>query len=391
MAGVEAKLFDGDRVVSRLFTLGLIINPYAGIGGALGLKGSDGAVIRQQALDAGAPLLAGEKAARALRVLTQQKERIRIVTASGTMGAELAQHLEFDTQVVYQSTQAQTESADTIAAVEAIVASKPDLVLFVGGDGTARDVYSVVQQSIPVLGVPAGCKIHSGVYAVTPAAAGKVVELMVSGQLVSVVEAEVRDLDEDAFRQGKVKAKHFGMMQVPIELNYVQSVKMGGVEQEELVLNDMADYVIEQIEHDMAVMGSGSTVNFIMEQMGLENTLLGVDVLCDAQLIAKDVSASQLLALVQTKPSKLVVTIIGGQGHLLGRGNQQLSPDVIRAIGLQNILVVATKAKLASLNGRPIIVDSGDEDLDKTLCGYRKVITGYNDWVLYPVSSPGLA
>lgn len=377
--------------MSRVFTLGLIINPYAGIGGALGLKGSDGREIRQQALDAGAPLLSGEKTTRALSLLTDYKDKMRIVTASGEMGADVAQQLGFDTQVVYQPDQAQTESSDTIAALRAIVNSGPDLILFAGGDGTARDVYSVVPQSMLVLGVPAGCKIHSGVFAVTPAAAGKVLELMVSGQLVSVVDAEVRDLDEDAFRQGKVKAKHFGVMQVPTELNYVQSVKMGGVEQEELVLNDIADYVIEQIEKDVAVMGSGSTVNFIMEQLGLENTLLGVDVLRDAQLVAKDVAASELFSLIQDKPTKLVVTIIGGQGHLFGRGNQQLSPEVIKTIGIQNILIVATKAKLASLNGGPIIVDSGDETLDRALCGYQKVITGYNDWVLYPVSSPGLS
>jgi len=244
----------------------------------------------------------------------------------------------------------------------------------------------VVGSSVPVLGVPAGCKIHSGVYCVSPAAAGQVVSQMILGELVSEMDAEVRDIDEDAFRGGKVIAKHYGEMRVPAELSYVQAVKMGGKEDEALVLDDIAAYVSEIMDDapdTYFVMGSGSTVGAVMEYLGLENTLLGVDVVKDKVLVASDVTAPQLLALTQNKPTQVVLTVIGGQGHILGRGNQQLSPAFIRQVGKENLRVVATKQKLQALNGKPLRLDSGDAELDIALAGAFTIIAGYKDKVLY--------
>ena len=258
-----------------------------------------------------------------------------------------------------------------------------------GGDGTARNICHIVEGHIPVLGVPAGCKIHSGVYAVTPKAAGRVVELMVKGELLSLNQAEVMDIDEEAFRAGRVRARQFGEMQVPSELRYVQAVKSGGKESDELVLQDIADYLLELMDDELFVMGSGSTVAFVMEQMQLDNTLLGVDLIQQQALLGSDLTAPELLAQIQGKTTKLVITLIGGQGHIFGRGNQQLSPAVIRAIGKDNILLIATKSKLQALEGRPLVVDTGDTELDKQLAGYIPVITGYKDQVLYPISAPG--
>ena len=263
-----------------------------------------------------------------------------------------------------------------------------DLILFAGGDGTARNVCAIVGDKVPVLGVPAGCKIHSGVYAVTPNAAGEVVKRMLSGELVSVRQAEVRDIDEQAFRKGKVQSQHFGEMQIPDELSYVQSVKMGGREDESLVLNDIADYISELMDDEpevLFVMGSGSTVNQVMDTLGLPNTLLGVDIVKNGEVIASDVTAQALLEAVSKTPARLVITAIGGQGHVFGRGNQQLSPAVIRAIGRDNIWLVATKQKLQQLDGRPLRLDTGDESLDSALAGIIPVITGYQDKVYYPI------
>jgi predicted polyphosphate/ATP-dependent NAD kinase len=243
--------------------------------------------------------------------------------------------------------------------------------------------------SIPVLGVPAGCKIHSGVYAITPQAAGRVVKQVIQGQLVNVHEAQVMDIDEQLFRQGKVKAKPYGDMLVPSELQYVQAVKMGGKESDELVLDDIAAYIIETMQEypeHIFVMGSGSTVAHIMQSLGLENTLLGVDLVQNEDLLASDVTSEQLLAYTLEQPTKLIITLIGGQGHILGRGNQQLSPEFIRRVGKQNILLVATKAKLSSLASRPLIVDSGDLALNQELSGLITVHTGYRDQVLYQVT-----
>ncbi len=373
----------------RPFKLGVLVNPYAGIGGALALKGSDGPAIRQQALSMGAKQQAQDKSRLALLELHELKEQIHIYTASGDMGESLAVDMGFAHSVMYVPEHAQTEGLDSELAAQALVDSDVDFILFAGGDGTARNICQVVGMSIPVLGVPAGCKIHSGVYAITPQAAGRVVKQVIQGQLVNVHEAQVMDIDEQLFRQGKVKAKLYGDMLVPSELQYVQAVKMGGKESDELVLDDIAAYIIETMQEypeHIFVMGSGSTVAHIMQSLGLENTLLGVDLVQNEDLLASDVTSEQLLAYTLEKPTKLIITLIGGQGHILGRGNQQLSPEFIRRVGKQNILLVATKAKLSSLASRPLIVDSGDLALNQELSGLITVHTGYRDQVLYQVT-----
>lgn len=374
--------------ISRQFVLGLVINPYAGIGGAVALKGSDGADVRAQALAQGAIPLANQKTTTALQELLAYQSQLVIKTASGQMGEDCAKALGFATQVVYTHPHAQTEASDTQAAVQALLAQGVDCILFAGGDGTARNICDVVPAHIPVLGVPAGCKIHSGVYAITPRAAGCVIADMIDGKLVSVQEAEVRDIDEAAFRQGKVIAKHFGELTVPAQLQYVQSVKMGGKESDEMVLADLAAYIGELRDEYVPcnwIMGSGSTIDFIMQELGFSNTLLGVDVILSNGELKQDMRAYELLPLSQNTPSKLLITLIGGQGHIFGRGNQQLSPEVIRTLGKDNIIVVATKTKLQQLQGQPLICDTGDTQLDASLDGLIEVITGYNDKVLYPI------
>jgi predicted polyphosphate/ATP-dependent NAD kinase len=199
------------------------------------------------------------------------------------------------------------------------------------------------------------------------------------------------DIDESLFRQGVVKAKRYGEMLVPSELRYVQAVKAGGKESDELVLQDIASHIIEEMEDEWVVMGSGSTTAFIMEEMGLDNTLLGVDVIQAQELIQNDITEPELWQLLQDKTAgnvKLIITLIGGQGHIFGRGNQQLSPRIIRHIGKENIVIVATKSKLTALQSRPLITDTGDAELDQMLSGFMPVTTGYRDQVLYPVASP---
>jgi predicted polyphosphate/ATP-dependent NAD kinase len=369
-----------------VFRLGVVVNPFAGIGGALALKGSDGADVRVKALAMGAEKKANEKMAKALSIVEALSEQFTIVTAAGEMGEDVCASLGLPFEVVYKSASQQTEGEDTERAVQAFLNCNLDVILFAGGDGTARNVCKVVGEKVPVLGVPAGCKIHSGVYCVTPSAAGQVISQMIKGEIVSVMEGEVRDIDENAFRTGKVIAKHYGEMRVPAELTYVQAVKMGGKEDEALVLDDIAATISELMDDNpdtYFVMGSGSTVGAVMEFLGLENTLLGVDVVLDKTLVASDVTASELLSLTQGKPTQVVLTVIGGQGHILGRGNQQLSPDFIRAIGKQNMRVVATKQKLQSLGNKPLRLDSGDAELDASLQGAFTIITGYKDKVLY--------
>ncbi|MFT7411907.1 MAG: putative polyphosphate/ATP-dependent NAD kinase [Paraglaciecola sp.] len=373
----------------RTFKLGLLINPYAGIGGALALKGSDGVEIREKALAMGAEKKALDKTRLALEQIVSLKDQIQLYVASGEMGETLAKEMGFSYRVVYMCAKVQTESQDSQATAQALLEQSVDLILFAGGDGTARNICHVVGNSVPVLGIPAGCKIHSGVYAVTPAAAGRVLKQVIQGEIVCVSDAEVMDIDEALFRKGRVNARQFGKMQVPTELRYIQAVKMGGKESDELVLADIAAHIIEIIEDNPEqcfVMGSGSTVEFIMQELGINNTLLGVDVIQNKQLLASDVTAAELLTLIVKQSCKLVLTLIGGQGHIIGRGNQQLSVDFLKKLGKNNILLVATKSKLQNLSGRPLIVDSGDVTTDQQLSGLISIITGYHDQVLYPVA-----
>lgn len=377
-----------------MFKLGFIINPIAGIGGSVALKGSDGDGIAEQALALGATAKANQRASLALSILLPYRDDIIVYCANDLMGEMAAQALGFKTQVVFQTDKPEhTTAEDTENTVKALLAEHVDILLFAGGDGTARNVCKIVGDKFPVLGIPAGCKIHSGVYAVTPKAAGRVVEMMLTNQLVTLTEADVMDIDESLFREGIVKAKRYGEMQIPAELRYVQAVKSGGKELDELVLQDIAAHVINEMDDELFVIGSGSTTAFLMEELALDNTLLGVDLVEQQHLIASDVTEPQLWqaitsAKADNKTIKLVITLIGGQGHIFGRGNQQLSPRVIRAIGKDNILIIATKAKLTALASRPLIADTGDSDLDIELSGYLPVITGYNDQVLYPVASP---
>ncbi len=208
-----------------MFRLGFIINPVAGIGGAVGLKGSDGVV--DEALARGAVPNAQERARQALLPLCELSVPFELLTVAGEMGEAVARELGLPCRVIYQPAGESTSADDTRHAAELMREVGSILLLFAGGDGTARDICAAVGKSCHVLGIPAGCKIHSGVYGVTPAASGRVVARMIAGELLSLIDAEVRDIDEEAFRAGKVRARHYGQLKVPGDLRYVQAVKQG--------------------------------------------------------------------------------------------------------------------------------------------------------------------
>lgn len=374
-----------------MFTLGFIINPFAGIGGKVGLKGSDGKAIRTEAFARGAKPQAVERAKAALEPLIEYKDELIILTASGDMGEQLLKELGFDYRVVHQAADPSTHQ-DTIQSARQMLADENgrpvDVLLFAGGDGTARNIYEAVDDAVPVLGIPAGVKIHSGVYAVTPRAAGLVIEMMIRKELVSLLETSVMDIDEDAFRKGVVRAKQYGEMQVPAEHRYVQATKSGGHEVEELVLQDIADYITDNMEDDVYyLMGSGSTCAFVMESLGLKGTLLGIDCVHRGQLIASDMTEKDILELQTQYPKKvkLIITVIGGQGHIIGRGNQQISAAVLSQLDKDDIFIIATKTKLKGLDGRPLLVDSDNHELNQSFSGVMRVITGYEDFILYPI------
>ena len=246
-------------------------------------------------------------------------------------------------------------------------------------------LFRSVEDIIPVLGIPAGVKIHSSVYGVTPKATAEVILALLEGQLVDIREAEVRDLDEEAFRNNQVRAMHYGDMRVPQLGHFVQSVKQGGVESEELVLADIAAWISELMQEDVLyLIGSGKTTAAIMEELRLENTLLGVDAVLNHELIAQDLTENQIKSLLKQHPkAKAIVSIMGGQGHIFGRGNQQFSGEVLSTLGKENIILVSAKSKITALKGRPLIMDSGDVALDKAWAGTVEIVTGYRDHIVH--------
>lgn len=373
---------------SNRLRLGLVVNPMAGIGGPAGLKGSDDRILVDQALERGAEKRAAGRVVRCLeRLMELSPNAVQLFTADGVMGKEYADAASISAQIVYQPS-ANTSAEDTRNAVTALIEVHIDMLLFVGGDGTARDVCAVIEDRVPVLGIPSGVKMHSGVFAISPEAAAEVVNAAVHADLVDLRLQEVRDIDEAAFREGVVKSRYFGEMKVPEFGHFVQGTKNGGREVEALVLDDIAADLRERMEPDtLYLVGAGTTPKALMDELGLENSLLGVDAVLDEELVAKDQSATQLEALVAEHegPVAVILSITGGQGSLIGRGNQQLSPAVLRRAGRDNIWVLATKTKIRELDGRPLLMDSNDVQLDREWSGYIEVTTGYHDRILYPL------
>ena len=369
--------------------LGFVINPLAGIGGSVALKGSDGKDIVELALSRGASLKAEKRASAAVQEFSELAvdEQLEVHTAAASMGEDVLKANGLDCDVLYTAAD-HTTSADTKDVIRLFVEQGVDLIVFAGGDGTARDVLDVLSKElnskIPVVGIPAGVKIHSAVYAVTPSQAGELVNLLISGEPMSLHDARVMDLDEDAFRKGEVIAQCYGYLSVPVDDTRMQLIKQGGINHHEIAVQEIATDVIESMQPDTYyLIGSGSTTAEIMNQLSLDNTLLGIDIVYNQALVASDVDEQTILKTITDRPVKMVVTVIGGQGHVFGRGNQQLSADVIRHVGQENIIIVATNDKLRSLNKRPMISDTGDPDLDRQLAGLYPVVTGYQQQTLY--------
>ncbi len=368
----------------RLKRIGLIVNPYAGLGGRVGLKGSDGVETRRRALELGAVPRSPERTVEALREM-EGLDGFVIVTYPGEMGEDEAREAGFEPDVI-GATSGETSAEDTKRAASEMLTMGVDIIVFSGGDGTARDVYSVIGDRVPVLGIPTGVKIHSGVYAIDPRSAGLLLRRFIEGADETRL-AEVMDIDEEAFRADVVQARLFGYMNVLFHGELIQVSKEGSGSTDETSTHGVANEVYDELDPDVLyILGPGTSIKPITDRMGVEKTLLGVDVVQDGKLVIKDANESQLIDIIKGRKARLYVSVIGGQGFVFGRGNQQLSPEVIRAIGRENIAIVATPNKLATLRGRPLRVDTGDHGLDEELKGYFKLHTGYGRRTIYRVA-----
>ncbi len=366
--------------------VGFVINPIAGMGGRVGLKGTDG--LAAEAKRRGAKPLAGARAEKALRLLkklldgTPRAPSIEWLTASGTMGYDALQAAGFTTIEVVHVPSAEPSAWDTQTSIRKFLAVGVDLVLFCGGDGTARDVCSITGEGTPILGIPSGVKMYSGVFGVTPARTAEILIRYLTGE-IGVADAEIVDLDEEKCRHDEWAVRLYMAARTPFEPSYVQSAKAMIVgAHEDAVKADIAAHVCEEIKNHpeaLFLLGPGSTVQAVGQALKIDKTLLGIDAVAQSQIVGKDLNEQQILDLLaRYQERKLVLSPIGAQGFLLGRGNQQLTALVIRCIGAENIIIVATPAKLAHT---PLLrFDSGDSTLDADLASrkFLPVIVGYH-------------
>lgn len=372
--------------------LGLIVNPIAGMGGRVGLKGTDGREILRLARQRGAVPVAPARTSRALARLRLAAPEVRVLAGAGSLGAELARGHGFDTEQTDGVSSGTTTAQDTRDAVARMVERGLELLVFAGGDGTARDVLDVVGRQVPVLGIPTGVKMHSGVFASTPEAAGEVAArfLLARRGSARLRDGEVADVDEEAVRAGRIATRLYGVMRVPVEPSRMIGAKTSGMAGDDAALDGVAARLVDGMEPGrLYLLGPGTSTGRIAAHLSIQATLLGVDVVQDRALLAADVAERDILRLLDTvgRPATLVVGITGGQGYVLGRGNQQLSAEVIRRIGAENVTIIGGLRKLTSLSPPVLHVDTGEERVDRMLAGYRRVLIGPERDIVMKVSA----
>jgi predicted polyphosphate/ATP-dependent NAD kinase len=365
--------------------LGLLVNPLAGLGGRVGLKGSDGEETVRLALELGAERMSPARTIETLNELKSLRGKIELITYPAEMGEDEAKACEFSPIVFGSITSGKTTAADTHHAAKDMLEYGVEILIFAGGDGTARDIYEAIGDRVPVLGIPAGVKIHSSAFAVSPKRAADLIKEFLHGR-APVREMEVMDIDEDLFRSGQVSPRLYGYLRVPYERRLIQGVKeasSGSSENSKAIAEAVVDNMCDDYFY---ILGPGTTVKAIGDELNIDKTLLGVDLVYKKQLVGKDLNEKQLLEYTENRKAKIIVTVIGGQGYIFGRGNQQISPEIIRRVGKQNIIIVATPSKIETLDG-PLLVDTGDPKCDRYLSGFIRVLIGYNEEAVLKVDA----
>ncbi|MCW3998141.1 MAG: ATP-NAD kinase family protein [Candidatus Bathyarchaeota archaeon] len=361
----------------ELKTLGFIVNPVAGMGGAVGLKGTDGKDILRKAIELGAKPVAPKRASSFLFELGKLIQNVKLIVGGGDMGEKEALKSGFEYSICSKRKKS-TDAKDTIEIATKMLDLDLNLLVFCGGDGTARDIEKAINLSVPVIGVPTGVKMHSAIFALNPQAAATVAAKFLKSEL-PVKETEVMDVDEKAFREGHLSAHLYGYMLAPYEPLLLQGKKIASPITENELRNQAAIsvYIIENMESNVIyILGPGTTTRTIADLLDEKKTLLGVDLFYDKKIIANDVTEKRILNKIKGKHAKILVTPIGGQGFVFGRGNQQISSDVIKKVGLNNIIILATKSKLSGL--KQLRIDTGDKELDDLFRENKlKVITDY--------------
>ncbi len=369
--------------------MGFLVNPIAGMGGRVGLKGTDH--VSKDAVALGAKPVAPTRAMDFLRRLKELDlmTQISLTTCPGIMGDDEVRKIGLKAQVLPTKTKRETTAEDTKTAVKLMARREVDLIAFVGGDGTARDILDALRdiENVPVLGVPAGVKMYSGVFAASPRDAADILGDFLEGS-TQLMDFEVMDADEGAIRTGRFDVSLYGFLKgpfVPMRLLGSKQVSPETLDEHESQIA-VARSIVEEMKPEATyILGPGTTTKCIANLLGVEKTLLGVD-LYQHKRIIKDVNEKKILRTTEDwNNTFIVLSPIGRQGMLLGRGNQQISPEIIRRVARDHIIVVATESKIEGIEGGVLRVDTGDTEVDKMLKGYIKVATDYREWRLMEI------
>jgi predicted polyphosphate/ATP-dependent NAD kinase len=229
--------------------------------------------------------------------------------------------------------------------------------------------------------------MYSGIFAVNPSDAVDVV-LAFAEKRAELAEFEIMDVDENAVRTDTLAVQLHGLLIAPFLPAHIQGSKQVSPEtlDEEENQKAIARFIIEDMHPEATyLLGPGTTVKRLAELLGVEKTVLGVDIYSKGK-VTLDVNEKKILKGVKDwRNTWIVLSPIGRQGILLGRGNQQISPEVVKRVGKERIIVAATKNKLQSIDRNTLRVDTGDAEVDEMLRGYIRVVTDYREWRLMRV------
>ncbi|MFX0074523.1 MAG: ATP-NAD kinase family protein [Candidatus Hermodarchaeota archaeon] len=363
--------------------IGFIVNPIAGMGGSVGLKGTDGDILKE-AIKLGATPVVPNRIEAFLKHLNS-KNKIFLLVAPEKMGEELVEGKGMKYEVVGH-VRPHTTAEDTKRIAKIMLEKDIELLVFCGGDGTARDIFDAIDLSIPVVAIPSGVKMFSSVFALNPKAAAQIVDKFVE-ETTETQEKEILDIDEDAFRENRLVSMLHGYLLIPKVQNLTQSSKesskFGRSEKENKI--EIAQHIIENLEKDtLYFLGPGTTVKSITDYLNLRKTILGIDAIHNNTIVGEDLNESGILDLLNKyQNGKIIVSPIGGQGFIFGRGNKQFTPKILERIGKTNIIIIGTEEKIKNLTC--LRIDTGDEETDNLLKGLTKVITGYKEELIFNV------
>ena len=373
-------------VEAKKFTIGFIVNPISGMGGSVGLKGTDGEKILQQAIELGAEPNAKNRAREFLKELESIKLKLKFITCPENMGALILKEFNFKYEQVSHPLFNDIKGLFTSKAEHTIVAagkmkdvSDLKLIVFFGGDGTARDIVKAVDKDIPCLGIPAGVKIYSSVFSLNPRIAASIVMQFLWDE-IPLRESEVLDIDEEEYRKGNLVSKLYGYLLTPYNPDFSQRSKMATPDSDLNNQERIAKKIVEDLERETCyLLGPGTTTKAITDLLNQKKTVLGIDLLLNNIIIAQDLNERRILEFIDGKKVKIITSLIGRQGFLFGRGNLQFTPQVLKKIGPNNVIIIATKFKLMNIPNQILRIDTRDPKLDDELKGFYRVIVDYDE------------